>query len=144
MKGDGASLSLALGSALPKPKLRIQADYFSVPFWEKEEFTRSLKDPKIGETEGDMARMSAELTARWGRPTNNDAIDDSKSNLFLHNADGTQVTKVSLRYLSESAQRIWILFEKKGLAPKTFTQMTKPAWDYYTLVLPRLGSNWLS
>ncbi|KAF8274537.1 hypothetical protein EI94DRAFT_1696058 [Lactarius quietus] len=125
------SLSLALGSALPKPKLRIQVNYSLVPFWEKEEFTHTLKDTKKGETDVDIAHISAEPTARQGCPSNDDTLDDSKSNIFLHNADGTRISKSSLRYLSEQARRIWISLEKKGMVLKTFTQMTKPAWDYY-------------
>jgi len=69
--------------------------------------------------------------ARRGRPRN-DIIDDSKSNLFLHNADSTWISKESLRYLSVEVRVLWITLDKKNLAPKTFCGMSKPAWDYFS------------
>lgn len=127
---DGESLSIA--TIQPKPNLRNRADYPLVPFWIKEEFSRSLRGAKKGETDGEA--MSVEPPARRGRPRN-DVPDDSKSNLFLHNADGTRVSKESLRYLSERARMIWISLDKKHMAPKTFTGITKPAWDYFTRII---------
>jgi hypothetical protein len=117
------------------PEMRKKADYPDVPFWEREEYVRSLKDVKKGETDGDLdgepARMSAEPTTKRGRPADDDTTDNSKSNGFLHNADGTRISKGSLRYLSEKARRAWILLAAKNMAPLTFMQITRSAWDYY-------------
>ena len=125
------------------PEKRKKTDYPDVPFWEREKYMCSLKDLKKGETDGDFlgdldqdldgdaARMSTEPSTKRGRPADNDTTDNSKSNGFLHNADGTWVSKGSLRYLSEKARRAWMSLVAKHMAPPTFMQITTPAWDYY-------------
>jgi hypothetical protein len=133
MKGDGMSLSLSLslGSVLPMPDTQKRSDYLMVPFWVKEEFTCYLKDAKKGETDGDATWKSVEPAAKRGCPTDNNTPDDSKSNKFLHNTDGTQISKGCLRYLGVKARRAWLSLQKKGLVPPTFMQITKQAWEYY-------------
>ena len=60
MKGDGESLSLSLGSALPMPNTRSRSDYPKVPFWERDDYARfKKKEGKKGETDG-VAAMSVE------------------------------------------------------------------------------------
>ena len=131
MKGDGESLSLSLGSALPMPNTRSRSDYPKVPFWERDDYARfKKKEGKKGETDG-VAATSVEPVTKRGRPTDDDAIDDSKTNDFLHNADGTRLSKASLRYLSAKARRAWFSLKSKGMAPPTFTQITKHAWEFY-------------
>ncbi|KAH9052860.1 hypothetical protein EDB87DRAFT_1654943 [Lactarius vividus] len=81
---------------------------------------------------------SMEPAARRGRPPNDSidqAVDNSKSSTFLHNADGTWISKEALRHLSWRAQMLWISLNKRKLAPPTFGGITTPAWDYYSRTL---------
>ena len=103
MKGNGKSLSLSLRSALPMLNTRSRSNCPKVPFWERDDYTCfKKKEGKKGETDG-VAAMSMEPVTKRGCPTNDDAIDDSKTNDFLHNTDGTWLSKASLWYLSTKA-----------------------------------------
>ncbi|KAH9051278.1 hypothetical protein EDB87DRAFT_1666329 [Lactarius vividus] len=133
---DEEPLSVVTATLRPAPNPRNRADYPAVPFWIREEYAQSLRDANKGETNGEAKSM--EPAARRGRPPNDSidqAIDNSKSSAFLHNADGTRISKEALRHLSWRARMLWISLNKRKLAPPTFGGITTPAWDYYSRTL---------
>ncbi|KAH9051094.1 hypothetical protein EDB87DRAFT_1667797, partial [Lactarius vividus] len=141
---DEEPLLVVTATLRPAPNPRNRADYpavtsttdVAVPFWIREEYAQSLRDANKGETNGEVKSM--EPAARRGRPPNDSidqAVDNSKSSAFLHNADGTQISKEALRHLSWRVRMLWISLNKRKLAPPTFSGITTPAWDYYSRTL---------
>ncbi|KAH9012919.1 hypothetical protein EDB84DRAFT_1568917 [Lactarius hengduanensis] len=133
---DEEPLSVVTAALRPAPNPRNRADYPTVPFWMRVEYAQSLRNANKGETNGEA--KSVEPAARRGRPPNDpidQAVDNSKSSAFLHNADGTRISKEALRHLSWRARMLWISLDRRKLAPPTFGGITAPAWEYYARTL---------
>ncbi|KAH9075561.1 hypothetical protein EDB83DRAFT_2515215 [Lactarius deliciosus] len=113
--------------------LQEQEDHPDVFYWDIHEFRikarHRTKQENKGETNGEVNLV----ITKWkhGHPPKSATTGTNHCHFYLEYHDGTLVSRKDLMLLSQKARMIWWELNNVGLAPPTFGQMTKIAWDFF-------------
>ena len=125
--------SLPFARIGPWPQLLTQDKKPGVIHWIKEIFLHTLKDQSKGETDGNAITVTQKNKA--GRPrksTGDDGVPvDQHKHRYLEREDGTPISTVDLRLLSQKARENWETLFGHGYAPKTWGQISSVTWEFY-------------
>ncbi|KAH8992894.1 hypothetical protein EDB83DRAFT_2325246 [Lactarius deliciosus] len=132
IQSKGARRVFSLSNPPPNPTLQEQ-DHPDVFYWDIHEFRiearHRAKQENKGETNGEANLV---ITKRkHGRPPKSTTTGTNHCHFYLKYHDGTLVSCEDLMLLSQKARMIWLELNNVGLAPPTFGQMTKIAWDFF-------------
>lgn len=125
--------SLPFARIGPWPQLSTQEDKPGALYWFKEIFLRTSKDQSKGETDGNAFTIAQKN--KVGRPrksTDDDGVPIEKhKHRYLEREDGTPISTLELRLLSQKARENWETLIDHGYAPKTWGQISSIAWEFY-------------
>ncbi|KAH9069387.1 hypothetical protein EDB83DRAFT_2518516 [Lactarius deliciosus] len=133
VQSKGARRVFSLSNPPPNPTLQEQEDHPDVFYWDIHEFRiearHRAKQENKGETNGEANLVI--MKRKHGRPPKSATTGTNHCHFYLEYHDGTLISREDLTLLSQKARMIWWELDDVGLAPPTFGQMTKIAWDFF-------------
>ena len=138
MGGNGSHKVLSLVGVAPWPQFPTREENPKVVYWVLDDIKASGSQDK-GETDATADTIATKN--KPGRPpkkTNEDKNDedlgivgDMHKHLYLEKEDGTPISVLELRAMSQKARSYWALLLEYDQAPKTWGKITSIAWEYY-------------
>lgn len=133
--GDGVRQTISLVGLSPWPELSTRDEKPDVVFWLRDVYQRTIASQPKGDMDGNATTTAAKN--RPGRPrksTDPDSLGiqgDTHKHLYLEREDGTPISVLELRVLSQRAHSLWQSLHTLGFAPRTWGKITSIAWEYY-------------
>jgi hypothetical protein len=130
---DGVRRPLPFAGLGPLPQLLAQGDKPSVIYWLRELFQGTPEAQQKGETDGNATIIAQKN--KVGRPLKstdaNNIPGNKHKHIYLEREDGTPISVLDLRLLSNKAHKIWETLLNHGWAPKSWGKISSVASDFH-------------
>jgi hypothetical protein len=132
-EGTGTRRPLLFAGLAPLPQISAREDKQEVVYWLRENLLCPPGAQQKGETDGNATNIAEKNKVGHPRKSTDDkdVPADKHKHRYLEREDGTPISLLDLRLLSQKAREFWGTLLEHRYAPKTWGKVSSVAWDFY-------------